>query len=383
MFTISSARCLPLVASVLLVGSAACDGCRTQQTPVEATSASEGSSFEPFVGATPEPAAEARPDVADAVATIDGVPVMGRVALDERIADLVTRYERLPERPPTGPEWRNERRRRLVRSAVHDALVARHLAAHPIPVSDEDVHAEASRRLEHVWDDARLFERFLHSRSQTREEFLAEVRGELEERRLLERRGALEPTDEAVRTYYEGNLERWREEERARVRGVTVRLRRNAPPDAEAEALARATAARQRIAAGEPFAAVALDASDAVDRLRGGDMGWVVRGRRRELQENGVEAAIFGSSPGTLTDVIRTEQGFQFFEVLDRRPAGIRELDELADLLREPLRRQLRDRVRLELVAELERDAEIVYHEENWGLEDEGENPIPAGLTLP
>ena len=58
-----------------------------------------------------------------------------------------------------------------------------------------------------------------------------------------------------------------------------------------------------------------------------------------------------------------------------RSSRGFRDLDEVQEILYEPLRRRNRDRLARELENELVQAADIVYLEERWGLEDA---PEPA-----
>lgn len=330
--------------------------------------ARDGSGFAPFVGATPT----ASPiDRASTVAIVAGEPALTRAELDARLQEMVERYERLPEGNRTTPTWRNQRRRRIIQTAVHDAVLRQHVATTPVELTTEQVEAAARETLGHVFDDERLLQRYLHSRNQTREEYLEAQRVVLAEDTILERRGPLEPAEAEIQEFYERNRERWNEAERVLARTVTVRLRQNANEQQIAEARARIDALRDRIANGEDFATVAREASESADRMRGGDMGWLVRGRRREMVDNGVEDVLFRAEVGTRTEVLRTHLGFQFFEVLDKRAAGVRGLDEVTDSIREPLRRRKRDRLRAELVNELLESVAVEYIEANFGLEPE------------
>ena len=311
----------------------------------------------------------------DAVALVDCGPVMSSEELASQLADMVERYERLPEREPTSAAWRDERRRRLIRNAVQEALIALHVEGRGLQISDEEVSAHLREDLEHVFEDERLFERFLLSHEKTREEYYDEIRQEMAVDRVLAERGQLEPTEEEVQTFYDENRERWREDERVHARVITIRLRQNATDEQVDAARARIAALRARVTGSEDFAEVARADSESADRVRGGDRGWIVRGRRQQLIDDGVEPVLFSDPVGSITEPLRTQLGFQIYQILDRRPAGFRDLDEVQEILYEPLRRRNRDRLARELENELVQAADIVYLEERWGLEDA---PEPA-----
>lgn len=313
----------------------------------------------------------------DAIAFVDCNPVMTGVELQAAVDELVERYERLPDRDATTAAWRNERRRRLVRSAVQSAILELHADGRGIEVSDSDVTEQIGEELGHVFEDERLYERFLESRGSDRETYQAEVRRQISIDRILQERGQLEPTEEDVQTFYEQNRERWREGDRVRVRAITIRLRGSASEEDVAAARLRIDALRERVVGGEDFAEVASAESESADRVRGGDRGWIVQGRRRQLVEDGVEQLLFSSEIGQITEPIQTRLGWQFFEVLDKRPEGFRDLDEVQDILREPLRRRNRDRLSRELENELVEAMDVLYLEDRWGLEEESADEAP------
>lgn len=352
-------------------------------SPAEAGPASQegsgDSEVEPAEGSAEAPSGPCGGEHPDAIAFVDCNPVMTGAELQSAVDELVERYERLPDREATSEAWRNERRRRLVRSAVQSAILELHATGRGIEVSDSDVTDQIREDLGHVFEDERLYERFLESRGSDRDTYQAEVRRQISIDRILQERGQLEPTDEDVQNFYEQNRERWREGERVRVRAITIRLRGTASEDDVAAARARIDALRDRIIGGEDFAEVASAESESADRVRGGDRGWIVEGRRRQLVEDGVEELLFSAEIGEITEPIRTRLGWQFFELLDKRPEGFRDLDEVQDILREPLRRRNRDRLSRELENELIESMDVLYLEDRWGIEEEtGEDAAPV-----
>lgn len=309
----------------------------------------------------------------NAVAAVGGRAVLTQEELQSEVQEAVTRFERLPDREPTNARWRNHRRRQVVLNAVHEQVIADYVQSQNIVVSDEELSAFVRTEIPHVFDDERLFTRLLESRGVTREQFMAEKRMELQQDRVLSARGTLEPTAEQLQTHYAENQERWRAEDRALVSTITIRVRRNAPEEQETAARDRINAIRARLAAGEDFAEVARTESEGADRSRSGDMGWIERGARPHLAEDGVEEVLFRAPVGEVTEAVRTQLGYQIFLVRDRRNAGVRALDEVEDSIRMMLLRQNRQTLRSALVRELLETAQVEYFEDRWGLEPEDE----------
>ena len=89
---------------------------------------------------------------------------------------------------------------------------------------------------------------------------------------------------------------------------------RNAPPEItrthdEAQALAGELRARLA-AAGADFEAIARETSEDGSRERGGDMGWLGRGRLAPAYEN----AAFALAVGAVSEPIETEFGFHVIQ---------------------------------------------------------------------
>lgn len=361
--------------AVAITGCAPCGGDSSNApAPAAEGSAAAGSGD----GATAE-APAAAPDSAPvdpAVALVDGVPVMTASELQTKLDDIVQRYERIDGRPPTTPEWRDDRRRRLVQDAVHDTLVRQHVEAQTLTIADADVEEALRTELRHVFEEPELFERFLLSRDTTREAYLAEKRYELAVDQILGGAEALAPDEADIRAFYDANRENWREDDRVKLSAITIRVRPNAPEEQAQEALERLNALVDGLTP-ERFAEVAREHSEASERFQGGELGWIVRGRRAQFQDNGVEDALFAANVGDITAPFRTQLGWQVFWVQDRRDAGVRDYDEVRDVLAEPIRRRNRQRALQQLVNQLMETASVEYQREHWGVESEADPDAP------
>ena len=140
---------------------------------------------------------------------------------------------------------------------------------------------------------------------------------------------ALEPTvavgEEEIRAYYDDNPDLYTQEEQVRARHILLRVE----DDSRAAAVeARLSDIRSRIAGGEDFATLAAEISDDPgSKTRGGDLGFFGRG----TMIGAFEDAAFGAAPGELVGPLRTSFGYHLIEVLEKRPGGTRELDEVRE----------------------------------------------------
>jgi len=100
-----------------------------------------------------------------------------------------------------------------------------------------------------------------------------------------------------------------------RARHILVQVDR-ADPVKQAQALEKAKELRERVVAGEDFAAVAREYSDdAMTAPLGGDLGFM------ELDdlEDAFKEALLNLEPGEISDVVETSYGYHIIQVLDKR----------------------------------------------------------------
>jgi peptidyl-prolyl cis-trans isomerase SurA len=97
---------------------------------------------------------------------------------------------------------------------------------------------------------------------------------------------------------------------------VLVRIPENASPEQIAQRRQRADEALQQLRSGAEFAKVAAAYSDAVEGLRGGELGWRAEERLPQL----FVEAISDRKPGDIT-VVKSANGFHILKFLGRRDA--------------------------------------------------------------
>ena len=143
--------------------------------------------------------------------------------------------------------------------------------------------------------------------------------------------GLAEPTEEELRAEWARELEETpalgRVEERAQASHILAMCLRTDTAEAEAAARARIGALRERILAGEDFAAVAREASDCPSRDRGGALGWFGRGQM--VPE--FEQAAFSQPVGETGEPVRTEYGFHLVLVTGREPGRALAFEEVRE----------------------------------------------------
>ena len=122
-------------------------------------------------------------------------------------------------------------------------------------------------------------------------------------------------SDEDIALYYEENKEDYWQEEEIRALNILVET------EEEAENIVK------KLEEGEDFAKLAEDASIASSASEGGDIGFISKGTLRSE----IEEQLFILSPGEISEIIPIENGFHIFKVLEKKPSGYLELEEVKE----------------------------------------------------
>jgi len=250
----------------------------------------------------------------------------------QRIEDEAIRAEAERMRPEFertfSDEDQAERERRLQEwareNAIERVLLEQAARADDEPVPEEQLEPaldQAKRQAGDDVDDTKLRK---------------EVELNLKVGRLLEKAAAEapEPTDEQVRAYYEAHKDEFRAPERVHAAHIVMHVDAHTPPEV---AEAKLKEAQKRLEAGADFGEVADNDSDCQDP--GGDLGWFPRGHMVEEFEN----TVWNMKPGEVSDIFATRFGFHIVKMIEKKPAGLLPLEEVADHARQRARQALRD----------------------------------------
>ena len=115
-----------------------------------------------------------------------------------------------------------------------------------------------------------------------------------------------------VENYYKEHKADFVQKERVRPAHILLKTRK------EAEVM------KTRLAKGEPFEKLARENTGNPLAKAGGDMGWKGRGQMPKEFEN----AAFRLQIGEISGIIKSSMGFHIVKVLDKKPGGMKSLDE-------------------------------------------------------
>jgi len=162
-------------------------------------------------------------------------------------------------------------------------------------------------------------------------------------------------SEAALRAYYKKNLNRFQKPESVHARLFLSAV--DSHPSAASEQAAREKADKvlREARAGKDFGLLTEQYSDDRYRVKGGDLGWVHKGRL----DPEFETVAFSLQPGQISDVFRTEYGFNLIKVEERQPAKQIKFEEIKNKLKSELELERMNTLRTKLVATLRQGARI------------------------
>lgn len=172
--------------------------------------------------------------------------------------------------------------------------------------------------------------------------------GTYKERTLNSRIEAVEVAEEAVLARYQANQDRYTKPARRHL--AILHIASGSRSSAEQRELMRERAEAARAMAIEAenggFKAAAVKYSDhQASRYKGGDLGWVERGRgHAQLSDQVLEAgfALDPAADGAISEIVETVDGFTIVKLLDAQPPSLVPIDQVATAIRADLVRERR-----------------------------------------
>ena len=160
-------------------------------------------------------------------------------------------------------------------------------------------------------------------------------------------------SDAEIEEYYRRHASRFAIPEQVRFAVIQFGFSPRATDEKKAEVLHKAESvlaeARALDASQRAFGVVAQRCSeDQATRYLGGDAGWLARGEQARWDKTVVDAAFALANAGDLSPVIKTPTGCYLLKLIEKRTAGYRPLEEVAEAIRYQLGVEKRQRTQQE-----------------------------------
>ncbi len=193
----------------------------------------------------------------------------------------------------------------VLHQLIDSVLIEQGLKKEGIVITEENIK-EKIEELKKGFPSSQDFHRSVAEQNMTIEDLKINIKRQLSVDKTKEKlKRNIIVLDEEIKEFYNRNIDIFVQKEKVRIRVILV-------PSKEA-----AEAVLGRIAIGEDFAMIAIDASiDPLTKGLGGDMGFI----ERDEIDGALAEMAFILKPGHVSPVIETDDGFYIIKVEDRIP---------------------------------------------------------------
>jgi parvulin-like peptidyl-prolyl isomerase len=209
-----------------------------------------------------------------------------------------------------------------VQSVVDHYLILEYAKQQALSVSDEELESAVKEiKKDYAEKD---FQEFLLKGYIDYREWKEELRERLLIKKVISKASAAAPeiTLEEIKAYYDSHPDEFYRPAMVRFKQIMTRTRE------EADNL------QKRLVQGGDMAATVAESSTIPASAGSSEPGWFAKG---DLDES-IEKAVFSLPVGKVSGVVETPYGFHIFEVLGRKPEGIRSLHEVMKEIETKLR---------------------------------------------
>lgn len=285
---------------------------------------------------------------------------------DIRQADVERRVERIAElyrhtRRPFDAEMREVKRIEVVERLVDQELLRQYISTRGISLAPDAVDRKMEERIKTRFGTAETFRRYLETEGISAADFRRKLHDEMALEALLEEEISIDvPSEEALREHFERIAQRRPVGERVRASTFSIRVPTNADEATKLRIRESLQESLQRVDSGDSFLQLAERIGQGGNTSKLEQLRWVERHQLHPLAGR----AIFGTSMDSgLSEIITTPMGFEVYWVHERRPAGIRQFDEVKAHLHYRARQAALAERREQLIKELREEASIQIDE--------------------
>ncbi len=265
----------------------------------------------PGVPGAPAAAKPMPPQIPDVLARVNGEKIE-RWEFDNAVKRMEARAG-----GPVPPDKRDEVLRGVLDQLVAYHLLAQESRARKLAIPDTEVDARlADIRKSFPTEDA--FKQGIAAQGLTLDQLKIQAKTSLEVAKVIETEvnSKVAVQDPAIKTFYDSNLERFKQGDSVHAAHILIGVPQNATPEQKTAAKAKANTVLKTIKAGGDFATLArANSSDQASAQNGGDLGFFPKGQMTPA----FEEAAFKLKPGTLSSVVETPFGFHVIKVMERR----------------------------------------------------------------
>ncbi len=201
------------------------------------------------------------------------------------------------------------------------------------------------------------FQKALQREGMTLDAYRKDIRDQLMRMKLIRRdiKSKVAVTDEEIGEYYRKHREDYDGAEVVRIRQILLLLPKDENPASKEKLRAEADAVHKRLLNGEPFELLSAKFSQGPAAAEGGDIGYIEKG----MIHSEVEDAAFSLPLNQISGVIESPVGFHIIQVVDRRGAGLKAIENVREEIRDKIDREKMEKKFGEWLVELRKKSHI------------------------
>ncbi len=245
-------------------------------------------------------------------------------------------------------------KKKALDSLIEHTLMYSYALSKGIKASDDEVE-EIVEKLVDFYGSQEKLDAVLKQNKTDMTELKRAIRRDLTLKQLFKKEIEYNITDEDLKKYYEENKFKFKEPEKIKAALIYVR---NDPgdPKGREKALEKIKKAEQELKNGENFPYVAQTYSDDPTRVKGGDLGFIHRGRL----DMDIEDIAFSMDANTTSDIIEKDIGYFIVKVDEKKEPNQLSFEDVKKKLKTELKAKEEEKREKELLEKLQANAKII-----------------------
>lgn len=319
--------------------------------PAPAARAAVPGGAAPSVPGAPAAIKPMPPQIPDVLARVNGEKIE-RWEFDNAVKRMEARAG-----GPVPPDKRDEVLRGVLDQLVAYHLLAQESRARKMAVADGDVETRLAE-IKKSFPSEEAFKQGIAAQGLTLDQLRAQARTSLEVSKVIdvEVTSKIAVQDAEVNTFYQQNLEKFKQGESVHASPILIGLPQNPTPEQKAEAKTKAQAVLKQVRGGADFATVARASSqDPGSAQNGGDLGFFPKGQMTPA----FEEAAFKLKPGSVSAVVEKPFGFHIIKAHERRAPRTAPFAEVSGQIKDFLAQGQREQKLEQLVEQVKAKGKI------------------------
>ncbi len=238
-------------------------------------------------------------------------------------------------------------------NVIDNTLLYQHAKETGLRISDK-AFEEAKKKTLSAYPSKAHFEAAVKKYGYSLESFFAALRVKMLLEKQYDKEIRASFTQDELKAYYEKNKYKFKEPEKLHIWMIYVK---NDPsdPDGRQKARTKIEEAEKKIKEGADFGDIAAKYSNAMSRIKGGDMGYLHKGRLEPF----VDEVAFALQSGEMSAIIEEDVGCYIVKVDGKQPARQLTFDEIKKSLETDLVKKTQKKRKSDLLKRLKEKADI------------------------